>query len=299
MNQHVVSRVLLRRFTNPPSRHVGVLDLRSRTSSSENIRTVGALTDFVVKGADKTEEKWRKVEERLPHAFKLIEQRRILDDKKFLDTVRDCIALHFARSFAVAELYQQQRQVKRQQVTDNLLARFPAAQIVRALTGLEVLPGSAEYLARDLLARRFDEDVEDHALPAQILLENYERGRELAKNAELEFWYTEDELLLGDLPVTTYDRTADKVGLLSGVAWGDADALFMPLGPHHAVALSKKAAYLDAGARTVEWMNVRQVQGAYREIYYRPGSGIDTILIEALSRDPAVEPSGGHRDGER
>jgi hypothetical protein len=283
MNQHVVSRVLLRRFSGVRRSEVGVLDLRSKTSSIGKIAKVGALTDFVVKGADKTEEKWRKVEERLPHAFKLIKEKRILKDPKFLDTIRDCIALHFARSFGLAELYERQRQVKRKQVADNVLARFPATRVVRELTGPEVLPGGAEYIARDLLAPRFDADVEDHGLAAQILLENYERGRDLATSAELEFWYADDELLLGDLPATTFDRNADKVGVLNGVAWGNADALFMPLGPHHAVALSKTAAYLDADARTVEWMNVRQVQGAYREIYFRPGSGLDRLIIDAFS----------------
>jgi hypothetical protein len=61
----------------------------------------------------------------------------------------------------------------------------------------------------------------------------------------------------------------------------------MPLGAHHAVALSKEAGYLDADVRTVEWMNVRRVQGAYREVYFRPGSGIDKVIIDAMGRPDA------------
>jgi|CXWL01.1.fsa_nt_gi hypothetical protein len=285
MNQHMVSRVLLRRFAGRRRSEVGVLDLRSATASPGKIAEVGVLTDFVVKGADTTEEKWRKVEQALPYAFTLIEQRRILDNQKFVTVIKDCIALHFARSFALTEMYKRERHAKRQQVADDVLSEVPATHVIRALTGIEVPPSGANYIARDLIARKFDTNIEDHALPAQILLQNYERGRQHAANADLEFWYApECELILGDVPAAAYERATNKVGALNGVKWGEnADALFMPLGPHHAVALSKQADYLDADARTVECMNVIQIQGAYREIYFRPGSGIDEVIINALS----------------
>lgn len=282
MFQHFVSKVLLKRFADPSSKKVGVLDLRSRELDEQTIKKVGGRQDFVVKGADKTERLWQKVEQQLPHAFKLIEQRLILDNQKFQYTIRDAIALHFTRSFAAAEIYAREYPIKRQQASDNLLAQFPAAQIVRELTGLEPPPGNVEMLARDLISRKFDARIEDHALPAELLLENYHRGRDLAATLNLEFWYATDEFLLGDLPAVSYDRDADAVGILNGVPWGNANALFMPLGPHHAVALSKDGAYIDADAHTVKWINSMQVRGAYREIYFRPGSGLGEFIANSL-----------------
>ncbi len=104
------------------------------------------------------------------------------------------LGLHFARSFATVAFYEQRRELKGQQVADNMRAQYSDPQIVRALTGLEAPPASAPSLAQDLLAQAFESRIEENALPATLLLENYERGRAIASAHQLGFWYTTDEL---------------------------------------------------------------------------------------------------------
>lgn len=137
-------------------------------------------------------------------------------DPEYADTFRAYVNYFEDLAGTIGGLYIANR-VCCQQASDNLLAQFSAAQIVRELTGLEPPPGNVEMLARDLLSRKFDARMEDHALPAELLLENYHRGRDLAATLNLEFWYATDEFLLGDLPAVSYDRDADAVGILNGV----------------------------------------------------------------------------------
>ena len=275
----------MRRLANTPKGKIGALDLGTRTARTDYAEKLGSIKDLVVTGADETEKLWGEVEKRLPHAFKLIEERKILDNKEFLDTIKDCVVLHFARSFALAELFNRDHPKYRKQVSDRVLAKIPASQAVHAMTGVWVPESSARPLAQQYIGDAFDAEVHNDGLLAKILVENYHRGRKLAEEKDLEFWYTDkEEFVIGDIPAVVYNKDTDQVGVLNGVAWNDADALVMTLGPHHAVALSKKAAYLDANSRTVEWINVMQVRGAYKEVYYRPGSGLDDLLIDALKQ---------------
>lgn len=70
--------------------------------------------------------------------------------------------------------------------------------------------------------------------------------------------------------------------MLQGVAWNDADAMFMPLGPHHAVALAKKASNNVATPRIVEQLNVYQVRSALREVFFHPDSNLGDVISDAL-----------------
>ena len=96
------------------------------------------------------------------------------------------------------------------------------------------------------------------------------------------------------MPVVAYDKDTDRVGIAQGVSWDKADALYMVLGPHHVVALSKTPRWHEASPRMVEALNVFQVRGAVSEVYFRPASGLRTIIADALranstqSQEPAT-----------
>lgn len=284
MNQHLVSRVLLRRWANTPKGKVGVLDVAELSSHADYVENLASIKEFVNTGEDQTEKLWGEVEKRLSYAFELVEERKILESEEFSNTIKDCIALHFARSFAMAEIYSKSLPHYQQQVIDGVLAEVSPADVVHAMTGLLVPDASAHLLASDYIGKAFEADVEKRGFLAQLLTDKYEQGRELAANNSLEFWYASDgEFVIGDTPVVSFNQERDAVGVLNGVAWNDADAIVMPLGPNHVVALSKEPAYMEADARTVEWLNVMQVRGALKDVYFRPESGIDEALIDALT----------------
>lgn len=158
------------------------------------------------------------MEKRLPHAFELIEDRKILESEEFSNTIKDCIALHFARSFAMAEFYSKSLPHYQQQVIDGVLSQVLPEQLMHAMTGLHVPEGSAHLLAPGYLGQAFQEDIEKKGFLAQLLVDNYRRGKELAANSSLEIWYADkEELVVGDIPVVSYNRESDTVG--GNVPW--------------------------------------------------------------------------------
>lgn len=55
MNQHLVSRVLLRRWSNTPKGKVGVLNLAARSSGTDYVENLASIKEFVKTGEDETE----------------------------------------------------------------------------------------------------------------------------------------------------------------------------------------------------------------------------------------------------
>ena len=79
-------------------------------------------------------------------------------------------------------------------------------------------------------------------------------------------------------------RGLDKGGPLNGVTWDDADAIVMPVGPHHAISISKKSSYRDLTEHEVVFLNRLQAQAAYKEIYFRPDSGLGDLVAEGFKK---------------
>jgi hypothetical protein len=90
------------------------------------------------------------------------------------------------------------------------------------------------------------------------------------------------EFVLGDCPVVTYDKDTDRVGVLFGAAWTDANAIFMPVGPRHVIALAKENRIREFSEGAVVSINELQIRAAFQEIYFRSDSGLGSVLVEAL-----------------
>jgi len=288
-NQHVVSQVLLRRFAEGAgSAEVGVFEPDNLTFRNESPDRVGTIPNLVPTNPEKFEKRWSQVERMMTHAFKLIDERKLLADAKFSKAVRDFVALHFARGYAIHLMYQQMLPVKRQQFVTNMLATFSPEQIVYELKGLRLSRDAAVDVAPKLLASKFDDQMKDDNLMGKTLLDMFSRGRALAAENELEIWYAPDghDFLIGDAPAVSYNHDTDQVGVLNGVAWRTADNILMPLGPKHVVAFAKKSGYFEATPETVVAVNKLQIRGAIHEVYYRPSSGLGARLQREMPGPP-------------
>lgn len=286
MNEHVISRVVLRRFANHSRGPVTCLDLDTLVAHTDRVERVGGVRDLAGMSGVDLENIWSdEVETRLPHAFTLLDAGTLLESPVAIETVKKAIALHWARSFTTTLILEQIRPEYAKRIADRLLERFSPAEATQALVGVAVIGSDAEVLARRQIAARFSQHLRDKGFIGQQFLTHFRTAQEKVAPFALEIWRAADaEFLLADIPVVTWDKDTDQVGVLNGAAWNRADVVFMALGPRHLVALAKQPSWQDADARRVETLNSMQIRGAYREVFLRPGSGLDQVLIDALAR---------------
>lgn len=289
MNQHLVSRVLLARFSDKKKGPISGLDIDALTVRTDTPKKFGGVENLLQE-PEELEQVWNsEVEMRLPHAFDLLDQGRLFDDPAAVETVKKCIALHWARSPMTVELIGETKPRYADRLVQSLLSQFDPNTALRALSGIEVPESSAYELAAAKIRETFDRKLEEEGFLKGEFVRNFDRARELMAPKGLEIRAASSgEFLIADMPVVLYDQSSDRVGVREGVAWDQATNLFMALGPRHVVALSKQNSYEAADARLVEILNVLQVRGAYREVYFRPSSGLGDILVGALGRDRDV-----------
>jgi len=283
VNQHLVSRVLLRRWANHKKGPISCLDLNTLAQHTDRVEEFAAIPDLIP-GDPLAERRWSNtVEKRLPHAFQLLDAGKLLEDDQAVATVKACIALHWARSFTLAEMLKTLQPAYADRVADRMLAQVTPTALLDALTGLTIVGPGATELARAHVRAAFDEHLDQVNFTGAQCSHHFEAAQERVEPFQLEVWQaSEDEFLLADVPVASCNWTTGAVGPLNGVAWAEADAIFMPLGPRHVVALSKQPRHQAADASTVIRLNSLQVKGAYRTIFFRPDTGLGDTIARAL-----------------
>ena len=286
MKQHLVSRVLLRRFADHHNGPVSAFDLDSKEEMTNKVERLGQIQDFTVVGAETAEETWQTVEKRLPYAFELIESRRILRDSAALDTIRDCIALHWARSFITNAMFDYEYQNSTHQFAMDVINKAGAPQVAKALTGFYIPGLSAAPIAYQKLWDHFKMETDSGGVKVNVFRNLFEKGREKAKDSALEFVVVcEGEFLLADAPVIAWGKETESVGPLQGVKWGQHDLFFMVLGPRHVVALASRFGYREIDETFVNALNFLQTKGAFKYVYYRPSSGLGDYVRSVLERN--------------
>lgn len=284
MNQHLVSRVLLRRFSNDGHGPITCLDLRTLASRTGRVERFGGTPD-VLRQPIEHERRWsRDVERHLPYAFKLLDDGTLLDHPKAIESLKRCMVLHVARSQMVLEVARLTQGLFADQVEQNVLGEFHPVAVGRALTGLTLPKEAAREVVSGRISEMFDQYLREDDFLATLFDELYAKGQERLERFSLEVLEAaEDEFLMSDSPVSFWDRDTDRVGFSQGVSWTTASSVFMPLGPLHVVGLSRIPGWRTISARMVETINAVQIRGSIQEVYLRPGSGLDVTIARHLA----------------
>ncbi len=276
----------MRRWSNHKNGPICGLDLDSLTQRVASVEEFGAMEDLITEDAESSERLWNTVERKLSHPFTLLDQGVILEpgNTRHLDALKECLALHFARSPVLVDIMKKSQPHFVSQAAEGVLKHYTPGQALKAMTGFYV-PNSAAY---DVFRQKVDAEftAELHkTLLAKTFEKNFQIALSKVEAMGLEVCVsTGSELIVGDCPVVTWDKGTDGVGVQNGVSWGKASAIFMPLGPRHIVALSKSSSYRKLTEAEVAKLNKLQVQQARKQIYSRPGSGIAELITEALRR---------------
>lgn len=283
MKQHLLSRVLLQRFANRRNGPIKQFDLNEQAESVLKVKDAGYIPDFILVGAEEAEEAWQTVEKRLPHAFKLLDNKEIINCCSALETIRDCMALHWARSLIVEVMYRQAQSNHANQLAEDVLDKTTPEDVLRAFSGLDVIGLQSELIAYSRLRDYFLTSTDLTEFKANLFRNLFNRGKQYISRFALEFGIvSEGEFIIADAPVIAWDKEKRAVGPLQGVRLGQADVVFMVLGPKHVVALTQHNTYWNIGKDKVRLLNRLQIQGAIQSVFYRYGSGLEDEIRSML-----------------
>lgn len=293
--QHLVSRVLLKRFTAPGTGGSGPqlypFDLRHphQAHKLKGPAGCGWAQDFVPFASGSLEAVWARTEQDLPRAFAALDAGRLFDEPEHHPVLRDLIALHWVRSYFYRDTFDRiytdfRAQSRRWFLTagQDLIKAAALQEFGLHLTGLE----GFQHVVDELL-RPTDELFESGALLRIRMEEMFHKVRDRIATAGLEIHMpASGELLIGDTPAQTLRMDGSE--RVYGTAIGDATTMVIPLGPKHLLTLGREhtAGVLHEEGRDV--MNRLQILAATRHVYYRPRSGLERTVRNSLVSREAV-----------
>jgi hypothetical protein len=200
-------------------------------------------------------------------------------------TVKDAIALHYARSEATRIVHTRifieaaaaSRNLWLNDWRPRLEAEFYRAKGFYAV-GDQALGRFLDEMMQPNLdmatsGKLFRTRIEDIYLKARAFVSS--SGLEVLTSGSSEF-------LIGDVPALTIPRAGTGLGALGGTALGDARTVIMPLGPRHLVALARTSISAELTVDQVATVNAYQAWGALEYIYLRPGSGLEHLVRSVL-----------------
>lgn len=293
-DQHVVSKVVLKRFAEVGGKWKGLLypfrlrypDAHHRLLGPDGC---GKIKDFLAYASASAEQLWKETEDRLPDALGALDAGALLSNREHVVTIKNAIALHYARSGAtrIASL--------RVAATVAAAARNMWLTQRRPQLEAEFLRSKGFYAVGDQALGRFLDEIMKPTLTTvtsdqwfRTRVEDiFHKARELTDSSGLEVLTSSGkEFLIGDVPALTIPRDGSRPGVLGGTAFGEARTVLMPLGPRHVVALARTSANAELTPDQVSMVNTYQIQGALEHVYFRPGSGLAQFVrsVQPTSR---------------
>lgn len=288
---HLVSRVISRRFADSGGL-LAVFDIatgRRRTGlGPDGFGYTGRLSPT---DADAFERAWREVEDALPGALAVIDAGGPLDPAT-VAVLRDCVAMHWARSADLIRLHDDVFRLARVRGIEELARRLEGDPRVefsyrQAHHGLRPTSGERRREARRIAERIYDESVagiESSSYRADRMLELFEIARSSFRDSGVEVLIASpgEELLIGDSPAKTVSKDGLRSGPFARVPLTDAGSVWMPVGPGAAIALGRTSSYAKIDPPMVEWLNRVQAGGGIDRVACRPGSPLEARLPSLL-----------------
>lgn len=254
-------------------------DLRNpgRLHKLKSPRACGWAENFVAFDSTSAEELWCAVERRAPAAFSAVHAGIPFADPLHVAALRDLVVLHYVRSHHYRDVHTGAFERSRAGLVGKLISKFPEQLSREALreTGLHLSdPGSLGAFAERLIER--SSVVRDHKsgkLFRTSIEDTFYKVRAMASRWGIEVLTPErGQFLIGDNPAVTIRTEGDTTTY--GMAFGDAHALVLPIGPRHLLALGPQNVMETVPQALVERLNTVQVHAAERYVYMHPKSGL-------------------------
>jgi hypothetical protein len=276
-NLHFVSQGVLRGFCNEGG-FLMRLDVKYQ-DQRPRLRTTGGVgyrNDLRPGNPDAFERTWQPMESSFPESMDAVLNGTVLDDERLLDVLRDCLAVHFARSNTIERFAWSAREP----LLADAVATARDHPLLASPEGL--VPVGSE--ARAAMAQRTIERIKQttfrhEAIAPERMIAIYQQVRARSAGNGVEILVAnEGEFIIGDTPAHTFhpDRGID-------VAWDEAMTVFMPIGRHHAIALGPVGTFSDVDPATMDMINRVQVATAEGMVAWHPEANMEDYVKQVLS----------------
>jgi hypothetical protein len=272
--QHVVSQVLLQRFTDSETHLLGAYDLVEGAERLLRPAAVAVVNRFIRRDAAEAERLWQQTERRLPAVFAALDDRSIFDRAELLDVLRDAIATHWARSKTLVAIFEQTWGHVRSRRRETLMKdNAKLAAIYRDVFGSDPQGADDFEATAELIYEAVERRAHEEDFFSERVLDNYETALKLVRQQQVQIGVPETgEFLISDAPVVSWKAGHSGLGPLGGVPWNEADGVFLPLGPHHVAAMGSPSGWVTIPTSAVDRLNVDQIRHAFRHVCYIPES---------------------------
>ena len=299
--QHLVSQVVIDRFCDQGN--VVRFQLDPERIERRTPATCMYMPDFISAAPAEAEHLWSTVEHNLPVALAAIDDGSILARPDSVAALKDCLAVHVARSKAMAWTRERSLQLAAGQLKIEMITKQPKwlLQRFRRRYGLVGVGFQAlERAADDFIAAAAPAVNTPKTFWASVR-ELFEYCQTFFARQALEIVTPEPgagEYLIGDSPAVPLAKAHQLVGgPRGGVPVSEAATVVMPVGPKHAVALGPAQLSAPIPAPYVDQLNRVQVLNAFHEVCFRPGVDLDQFIRDArqlasptLSTGPLYTP---------
>lgn len=271
--QHVVSRVLLKRFSEKSGTEFRIqsFDLQYRQSKIVPIGRVGWVRDFVAHEPKSAEALWATTENALPGALLAVDDDTIFSAPDHVETLKRALALHYFRNPQTRHIFERSFKL-------NLAKRLRAASGRIRRSGV---PAKGEERAREataLISRAaesqkeawFQDQLED--MYRRSWLDLPRRGLEIVDSLNADFVITD----AGTVGVSER-RTASRVGFF------DLSAQILPIGRTCAISLGPINGRTAIKQDQTFLINQLQIGAAARHIFSHPDVDLVALVQDALA----------------
>lgn len=255
MKSHLISQVLLRRFTSGNKIRVhNIINHSSYLSFPENVAYVDVQDDLY----RQVEKKYGYIETRMATAFRCLDKGMLLKHAKHIESVKKFIALHYVRA-TIFYLAMEKEPEKFENLLIDIKLKFPEKE--------KDFERSKNIIRQDF-RRRINED-----LPSLIksLIGTVEKYIENI-NLEVAIAPRDVNFLIADIPVSTIAEDG-TIGVFSGAALTNSVGMGMPLGLKHFVSLTEQKnpkKYRKLTAKEVGNLNEKLLRQCVIEFYTLP-----------------------------
>ncbi|MEU5046961.1 DUF4238 domain-containing protein [Streptomyces griseorubiginosus] len=290
--QHLVSKVLLKQFTEASSEGSGLqlrpVDVRNpeRRTKLASPRTCGWADTFVAFDSASAEKLWDSVETRAHAAFEAVRAGTPFADPVHAEALRDLVVLHYVRSYRYRSVYTNAFESVSGKLRGQLVRQYPEQLRREALrqTRLHLdSPGSLGAFAERLIEQsEVAQEFESGKLFRTSIEGMFHKVRAEAAKWRLEVLTPESgQFLVGDNPGVSV-RT-DAKPLTYNIAFKDAHSIVLPISPRHLLALGRDDLVGTIPRATVNDLNTVQIRAANQYVYMHPRS----TRLETFARDTA------------
>ncbi|MDQ1041324.1 hypothetical protein QFZ75_007740 [Streptomyces sp. V3I8] len=285
IGQHVISKVLLKRFAVPFGSN-GLklvpfnLEHPDRLHKMASPRECGKVPYFARFASASLEQVWGKLETRIPDAARAVDRGDVFQREQHVQTLKDLIALHLVRSLNYRHVHER--------IFTNVYTEHRTALLTDKsdLLRLAVLQRSGLHLSGPQgLAAAADQILSPHLANFETgadfrarIEDTFAKAKEMIRDAGLEILVpAAGEFLLGDTPALAIQQRGNKTAF--NVAIGDSTAIVLPFGPKHLlVGRTPRNGLSIATEETVGFLNRLQIEAAQQRVYLRPRSGQDALV---------------------